>query len=241
MDRLSGSYLYHQEQYSRREFEWDAANSDFSKIQRVWPTIDGPLDILDVGCGSGSVSKRLLEEGHRVAGVDIMEEAVRRARQMGVQATVCDIDSGPTPFESASFDSVLMLDVLEHIWQPLQVLTEAQRLLRKRGFAIISIPNHFDLVQRWQIVRGGGNVHYAANCEGRQFHAWDYYHIRFFTVREIYDLVKAAGLRVDKASYLRLPQWPSVLKNRIGEQLCYRFPSLLSSSVILRLSRGTGR
>jgi methionine biosynthesis protein MetW len=228
----SGSRLYHDEQYSARALDWDTAVSSFDKIRRVWPAIEGPLDILDIGCGSGSVSKCLVERGHRVHGIDIMQEAVRRARENGIDALLCDVDAGPTPYQGGSFDAILMLDVLEHVWQPLSLLREAGRLLRETGFAIICIPNHFDLIQRWRILRGAGNVHYT---ESHEFEAWDFDHIRFFTVRQIHQLVDAAGFRADGVRYLRMPRYPRVLQNRIGERLYQRYPSLLSGAVVMRL------
>ena len=70
---------------------------------------DTPLDILDVGCGSGSNSLALAAKGHKVRGVDISEEGIARYRTHGFDGHVVDLESGilTPPKNSASLAGAL--------------------------------------------------------------------------------------------------------------------------------------
>lgn len=46
----------------------------------------------------------------------------------------------PLPFADGSFDTVLLSDVLEHVWEPLRVMSEISRILRSDGVLIMNVP-----------------------------------------------------------------------------------------------------
>ncbi len=66
-------------------------------------------------------------------------------------------DAGCLPFSDASFDTVLLLDVLEHLPQPEAALAEARRVLKTGGKAIVQVPFLYPLhaephdFQRWML------------------------------------------------------------------------------------------
>ena len=76
----------------------------------TWQTLVGLLGpgdgtLLDVGCGTGSFTAALAEQGWDATGVDLSEDMLRRARARGVQALEADASS--LPFEDASFDAAV--------------------------------------------------------------------------------------------------------------------------------------
>jgi len=92
--------------------------------------------ILDLGCATGNYAKRLMELGYDVQGADINPEYVRIAAERGVRAHL----AGATlPFADASFDTVVMFEVLEHLTDPDSVLREARRVARKN--LVVTTPN----------------------------------------------------------------------------------------------------
>ena len=95
--------------------------------------------ILDVACGAGLVAFPLAERGYRVKGVDLAEGAIATARARtpeGVDATFAVADAYATGEPDAAYDAVLLLDMLEHVERPGDVLREAARVLRPGGAAV---------------------------------------------------------------------------------------------------------
>jgi len=90
--------------------------------------------LLDVGCGIGD----MLAFRPNSVGVDINEQAVAYCRQRGHEAHV--VQSDRLPFDSASFDSVQLDNVLEHIAEPAPLLAEVHRILPAGGRLLIGVP-----------------------------------------------------------------------------------------------------
>jgi SAM-dependent methyltransferase len=105
-------------------------------------------EVLDVGCSQGIASLLLAREGRRVVGVDRELEALEfaRSRLLAEEAAVQERtrfilgEAGALPFEDASFDTVLLGEVLEHQVQVRPPLDEALRVLRPGGRLVITVP-----------------------------------------------------------------------------------------------------
>jgi 2-polyprenyl-6-hydroxyphenyl methylase/3-demethylubiquinone-9 3-methyltransferase len=96
---------------------------------------------LDLGCGNGRTGGPLLLNcGALYIGVDISRPAVTAAREFGLDARVIG-DASLLPFESGSFDFVLCLEVLEHLFRPDLAALEIARVLRPGGTALVTVPN----------------------------------------------------------------------------------------------------
>jgi SAM-dependent methyltransferase len=96
--------------------------------------------VLDVGCGNG-VALQALEGWTHKAGVDVSEQLLKLARQKGIDAHTCDVDTGAMPFADASFDLVVSTDVIEHVLHTDHLLNEINRVLRPDGLYVAVIPN----------------------------------------------------------------------------------------------------
>lgn len=99
--------------------------------------LDGEL--LDIGCGSGHRLEQMRWLGWRVSGIDFDEEAVRVARERGL-----DVSCGTIPgkwFPPNSFDAIVMNHVIEHVPNPIELLTECERILKPGGRVVITTPN----------------------------------------------------------------------------------------------------
>jgi 2-polyprenyl-3-methyl-5-hydroxy-6-metoxy-1,4-benzoquinol methylase len=145
--------------------------------------------VLDVGCGAGSLAPSLrAASASEVIGIEVEAEAAATA------ATVMDeVHVGPVeemlPYAGDGFDTVLCLDVLEHLVTPGQVLADLRERTRVGGHLQVSVPNarHFSLV-RDLVLRGT----FGYTDWGHR----DDTHLRWFTRRDIVALVKAAGWEV---------------------------------------------
>lgn len=125
---------------SEAEHWWFRAKADIviNQLENVVGSIRGKT-ILDIGCGTGYMMKRLKELGAHVYGVDMSEAAARFA-----QEKVCsDVRVGEAeniPFPDHSFDIVLALDVIEHVDDDSKAVREAFRVLKQGGIMIATVP-----------------------------------------------------------------------------------------------------
>jgi ubiquinone/menaquinone biosynthesis C-methylase UbiE len=110
------------------------------------------MKVLDVGCGRGEILRHCAALGADAYGIDYAPVAVQLSKQ--VIETVDDVAPGSTmvyladakylPFPTASFDRVLMFDVVEHLhpWELHQAMLEVHRVLKPDGrFIIHTAPN----------------------------------------------------------------------------------------------------
>ena len=126
---------------------WDARLAE-TWDARDWPTkteriraMTKPEDaILDVGCGSGSILRRLHSDGYReLHGFEISDYAVRRLREEGITMWQGRLPDLPMP--DATFDVVIASQVLEHIIRRGRFVREIARVLKPSGRAFIFVPD----------------------------------------------------------------------------------------------------
>ncbi|NWF75841.1 MAG: class I SAM-dependent methyltransferase [Nitrospirae bacterium] len=96
--------------------------------------------ILDIGCGRGLFLSIMKNRGWSVSGVEFNKEtALNISRVYGL-----NIKSGhPSDwgFSDKSFDIITMNHVLEHLTNPLDMIIECRRLLKKNGLFVCAVPN----------------------------------------------------------------------------------------------------
>ena len=89
---------------------------------------------LDVGCGVGD----LLRSRPETDGVDINPMTVAWCKKQGLPAHLMEPDV--LPFHDASYDSVVLDNVLEHLLDPAPLLAEIRRVVKPRGKLLIGVP-----------------------------------------------------------------------------------------------------
>jgi SAM-dependent methyltransferase len=107
---------------------------------RHLPAVPGGR-LLDVGCGSGVFLAQAAALGWRAEGIDPDPEAVRSARDAGLnvfQGTLADLDPGE---QRGAFDAVTLSHVIEHLHDPADDLRSISVLLRPGGLLWIATPN----------------------------------------------------------------------------------------------------
>src|SRR5690606_38700863 len=100
-----------------------------------------PRTILEIGCGEGYILQVLADAdlGMELAGVDISGSAIEEARErLDERAQLERMDARDLARDGRQFDMVLMLEVLEHIEQPHDMLPILEQLSRKH--LILSVP-----------------------------------------------------------------------------------------------------
>ncbi len=109
----------------------------FRKIIAGIETKGGRL--LDIGTGLGTFVEEAGQAGYDAQGLDLCEPLVKKAQARGlkVQCKPAEELAG-----GDKFDVVTMLDIIEHVPQPLQLLTSAHRVLKPGGELVVYTPNH---------------------------------------------------------------------------------------------------
>jgi ubiquinone/menaquinone biosynthesis C-methylase UbiE len=107
---------------------------------REWVPGTG-ADVVDVGCGTGSLSLLLAEQGHRVVGVDVSPGMAARARRKfadaGRDIPVVLGDAATVPVRAARFDVVLARHLLWALPDPVATLRRWVTLLRPGGWLVL--------------------------------------------------------------------------------------------------------
>lgn len=98
--------------------------------------------VLDLGCGPGSLTDKLLSIPNvRLTGVDISAAMIRRARQRFPQVQFSVDDAEALPFEDNSLEAVFCSGVLHHLPSLQMALSEIRRVLKPGGFLVAREPN----------------------------------------------------------------------------------------------------
>ena len=92
------------------------------------------VSVIDIGCGSGYGSYKLLNSGYDVTGIDISEKMIELARkQLNDQVPLYVASVDDLPFADESFDASLLINVIEWTKNPLDALLEIKRILKPGG------------------------------------------------------------------------------------------------------------
>jgi SAM-dependent methyltransferase len=108
-------------------------------------------EILNAGAGQGTFTQLLEARGFDVTSTDASPAAVEVLRER-VRGPVAQADVTDLPFESATFDAVVLGEVLEHVADDGAAVAEVARVLRPRGVLALSVPAHpklFGPSDRW--------------------------------------------------------------------------------------------
>jgi SAM-dependent methyltransferase len=100
--------------------------------------------VLDLGCGTGELTRALAKEGIRATGCDISPQMLRRAaHEPGGCADWVQVEPSwrTLPFTSAAFDAVVAASVLEYVAEPAAVLAECARVVRPGGVVLFTVPD----------------------------------------------------------------------------------------------------
>jgi len=97
-------------------------------------------DCLDLGSDNGVISYLLRTRGGRWTSADLSEKAVASIRSL-VGSNVYRIDGARMPFADASFDLVVIIDLLEHVRDDAGCVAEVARILRPGGDLVVNTPH----------------------------------------------------------------------------------------------------
>jgi SAM-dependent methyltransferase len=177
---------------------------------------------LDLGCGDGRLTRRLLARGGRrqIVGVEPDGAEAELAARAGIYVAVHVVGGDLVPEPDASFDWVLSNSVLEHIEGIEGVLREVARLLRPGGLFIFTVPApEFHEALRGPLLPWRSRQRYLSDLDARVAH------LRYWDAEEWRRRLAVCGLRLEVADgYLgraEVRRWETVSRFTAG--LLYGF------------------
>jgi 2-polyprenyl-3-methyl-5-hydroxy-6-metoxy-1,4-benzoquinol methylase len=161
----------------------------------VHTLVSGPESkVVDLGAGTAVVSHALREAGLTYHGLELHPVAVDLMKKAGIEATQCDLTDldvvQATLDDLGDVGALMLLDVIEHLTQPQQLLATLSSWSLKHGepALVVSVPNaaHFDLglrllCGRWTPTETG---------------MLDSTHLRFFTEQTLERMFRRCGWKV---------------------------------------------
>lgn len=146
--------------------------------------------LLEVGCANGYFLNAA-RTTYDVVGVEPSRWARAAAGRLGLSVPAATLEEARFP--DAAFDAVVLIDVIEHLPDPLAVLTEAARLLRPGGILYLVTPDAESLSAR--LLRG-------------RWWGLRPAHVYYFSRRTMAGMLEKAGFRMEFArSYGRIFSW----------------------------------
>jgi len=155
--------------------------------------IDINIDfILDIGCGEGYFLKHIKDtHSSETWGIELDPIIGEKARQNVDHLLVGSVESELSKIPDNYFDCITFNDVLEHLYNPQEVLLLITPKLKKDGLIVASIPNvrYFHNLKELLIQK---------DWEYKDSGILDSTHVRFFTKKSMRRMIKMTGLKMDK-------------------------------------------
>jgi methionine biosynthesis protein MetW len=191
--------------------------------------------ILDIGCGDGSFIIRF-KKHCETFGVDVSQNAVKMAKEAGMNAYEVDVSSKRLPFQDEYFDIIYMGDVIEHLTNPDFAINEVARVIKTNGFLVLSTPNLASWINRLLLLLGMQPLFSEVSTVktfGRGPRSYDFFpvgHLRLFTykaLKEFLTYYRFNIVKVEGADYEGLPKALAII-----DKIFSKIPGL-SSTVIM--------
>jgi 2-polyprenyl-3-methyl-5-hydroxy-6-metoxy-1,4-benzoquinol methylase len=172
--------------YSHTSPTWDHAIV-LPPIIRAAQSIPSNGSILDIGCGNGAMLAEIRRLGAwRLCGVENSVSAVSQAQSQGLDARFADGTADLAAlFEPHSFDLIISVEVIEHVFDPRGLLRQALTLLRPKGRLVLTTPYHGYLKNLMIAMLGQSDSHYNP--------LWDGGHIKFWSQKTLTAVLDETG------------------------------------------------
>lgn len=161
----------------------------FAEIQKVVKPVEGAW--LDVGCHSGTFTEKILAKigSKKLYGIDVSPSAIKKISKRFPFGKFEVANAHHLPYKDNTFEAVFCLEMLEHVDDPVQVLSEVKRVLKKNGYVVALVPTDnflFRLV--WFI----WTTYYPV---------WRHAHVQSFRGGSLPEVMKKVGLKVTEVKH----------------------------------------
>jgi 2-polyprenyl-3-methyl-5-hydroxy-6-metoxy-1,4-benzoquinol methylase len=189
---MGGNLHSHAEDLERIE------ESDFwSKVKAklILNLVEGK-HVFDVGCGSGRLSKMLLDRGFTVVAIDTDPKAVEIAKKKGITAYVTDINDWDG---EDKFDCIILGDVFEHIQEDKAAMRKIHGMLTPNGCMVVNVPAYQSLFSKHDFALGHKRRYSNKELKGKLRDSG--FKIEYFRHWNLLALPITVGIKVSRKDY----------------------------------------
>ena len=148
---------------------------------RINQMLSGKETVLDFGCSTGHLMTSIQGQAAKVYGHELNTKEIEFCcKQLGLDVANRDPFER---FEEGMFDYIIMIYVLEHISEPMELLTELKNLLKPNGKLIILVPNAADALLNFYDIPDFAQFYFCLE------------HFYYFTPSTIERVFKSSGLQ----------------------------------------------
>ena len=174
----------------------ELAPTYFTRLSKVVREVGKKTRVLNAGCGDGIYDFYLKNKVKEMASIDLNKGDIEIARKLNPERYLmyCIGDIETMPFKSDTFDCVICTDVIEHLTNDMEAISEICRLLKKGGKLIVTTPSKdFPIFY--------DPLNYILNRFGKKIPIgiWGWGHERLYSIRELESKI---NLKLTKAGYL---------------------------------------
>jgi SAM-dependent methyltransferase len=222
--------------YQLKEYVPSKNEPDDPRVFQVSRLVGNGKRVLDIGISRGDFAFALIKRGNEVIGLDISAKAIEICKSRGIKAYEVNIETDPLP-DIGDFDAVLMLEILEHLIDPLTTLRKVRRVIRPSGLLLISTPNAAHVKWRLQLLRGcmpdfGENR--RISVEPRPYNLL---HKTPLAIPDLYKLLQMAGFKVvhlEPEDYGVSNAWDRPGLRMLRNWLRCSWPSMFAGAVVVK-------
>ena len=146
--------------------------------------------ILDIACGGGALSLKIAEKGFEVYGVDLLEDAINRAKRLAEREKIaCAFKVGNAedlPYPDRYFDKAVCSSSLEHFKDDIKALKEMHRVLKPSGSVVLTTDSFT----------------YPISDELKEMHRKIAYVVNYYTPEKLKERFEISGFEMNRSKYL---------------------------------------
>lgn len=202
-------------------------------VRAVLDTLDiRGKKVLEVGAGLGGDIVYLVNKGAKCTVVDFSETSLFRieklAKEKHAHIEIIKADAGVLPFKDETFDLVFHQGFLEHFTNPLPLLKEQKRVLKRRGYILVDVPHKYNFYtpyKHWKMKRN------------KWITPWE----TEFGIKELIALLKKAGFSYKKSYYRTFfpPGFSKIIKGELPRRIKYF--DFLNQGIVHRIFKFLGQ
>lgn len=195
--------------YQNKSINYGIAKTRKRKILELVGEIKNSR-ILDIGCATGYLGTEIKNKGNHVAGIEISKQVAKEAEKVLDKVYTFDLQKDwPSEIQKDKYDLAILAEVLEHVFDPVQVLRNIYNTLGENGEIVITTPNILAWPNRIKFLLG----QFKYTDQG----TFDFGHIRFFTYDYLKKVLSESSFDLIKENHIIFPgKLTKVLKHWLG-------------------------